>query len=334
MPDHASDTDSDSPRFWATGINAEQAATHAFGQHTVQIVDENAGGAIAYCHYANADWITAALTRSEQDTAIHHPAHDTYVRLSPEQRARLTTADSLMAVDNYGSRAAMPPHLRATLEDLLRPVCDNSTRLAALMDAITATDNEPPSDTWCRLAEQWIAQDTARSWRVTIEVQAEGNTPRDAADSAWDSISQDLPPVVKVWPVGETRDKAVEIDLAEQPADNDSGREDADEDGTGDNDTGDGDERDYDPNAPIIAQLDDTNLNLYATIRFEIETAAEWVLHWHDGATGAWTERFQFPEDALVKLAAIILSARQDRPLIDTATILTNAETFLFAQLG
>lgn len=51
----------DGPRFWAADADAEQHATHVFGEHTAQIVDERAGGAVAYAHDNNAAWIVAAL---------------------------------------------------------------------------------------------------------------------------------------------------------------------------------------------------------------------------------------------------------------------------------
>lgn len=58
----------DSPRFWWVEADAAQPSTHAFGEHTAQIVDEEAGGAVAYCHDSNADWITAALNTATDRT--------------------------------------------------------------------------------------------------------------------------------------------------------------------------------------------------------------------------------------------------------------------------
>lgn len=56
-------------RFWATAADASQPATHAFAEHTAQVVDEQAGGAVAYVHDRNADWITAALNAAATQPA-------------------------------------------------------------------------------------------------------------------------------------------------------------------------------------------------------------------------------------------------------------------------
>lgn len=245
--------------------------------------------------------------------------------LTDQQRQLLTTADSLVEIVSPGVRATMPPHLYTTLEDVLRPLCDNPARLDTFMNQITLRDDVTPSALWLGLREQWADEDTIR-WNVRMEVQAEGRTPRVAAEAAWDAISHDAPPVVYVWPVGCEPTAATQVDLATPSG----------PDGNGDGSRGDspGGDLDYDPTAPVIAQFEDTNLGLFATIRFEIETAGEWVLHWHDGTGRAWTERFTYTDEALVRMALLIAAASSDRPLIDTFTLMTNVRHFLDGQFG
>lgn len=254
---------------------------------------------------------------------------DPLAHLTDQQRQILTTADTLVDIVSPGVRATMPPHLYNTLEDLLRPLCDNPARLDTFMNRIANRDDVAPSALWLGLREQWVDEDTIR-WNVRVEVHAEGATPRAAAEAAWDAISHDAPPVVYVWPVGCEPATATEVDLAapDDPDDNGGPGRGADR---GDGPDGD---LDYDPTAPVVAQYADDNNGLSAAIRFEVETAGEWVLHWHDGATGAWTERFTYADEALVRMALLITAASSDRPLIDTYTLMTNVRHFLDGQFG
>jgi hypothetical protein len=213
---------------------------------------------------------------------------DPYAHLTETQRQFLTAADTLVQVACPGVRHYMPPHLRATLQDLLSPLCDDPDRLDTLMHQITNRDDVAPGALWLGLHEQRIDEDTIRR-RVRIDTHGDGAGPRDDSDD------------------GNVRHTGRDAELV-------------------------GD-RDYDPTAPIIAQFDDANHALFAALRFEIETAGEYVLHWHDGGAGAWTERFSYVDEALVRLATLITAASSDRPLVDTTTLMTNVRHFLDGQI-
>lgn len=137
-------------------------------------------------------------------------------QIADEQRRRLDTADALVGLDNYGQRQAMPVHVRTTLTDVLRPVCDNNNRLSTLMHEILNTEDEPPSAIWTRLRAQWLNEDREQLWKVRIEVQAPGLTAREAAEHAWDALVHDAPPRVEVWAATGDYLTAVTIDLDEQ----------------------------------------------------------------------------------------------------------------------
>lgn len=48
-------------RYWWSEADEHQPGTLAFGDDTAQVVDEQAGGAVLYCHADNAQAITDAL---------------------------------------------------------------------------------------------------------------------------------------------------------------------------------------------------------------------------------------------------------------------------------
>ena len=56
------------PIYWDEADD-DQPETHAFGADTAQIVDEEQGGAIAYCHRDNANEIVKALLAYRKEWA-------------------------------------------------------------------------------------------------------------------------------------------------------------------------------------------------------------------------------------------------------------------------
>lgn len=99
----------DGPRYWWAAADDTQPDTLAFGQHTAQVVDEQAGGAIAYCHTDNAQAITDALN------AAHHRTQDAPrpgVTLTREQLEawadRELTDDEVYEIDEAVPHSSIP----------------------------------------------------------------------------------------------------------------------------------------------------------------------------------------------------------------------------------
>lgn len=108
--------------------------------------------------------------------------------VDPDHWWRLRTADALImqtgdiAEPSARNRVVVTRHVRATLVDLLRPVCGNHDRRTDDLIAAALRTNEPVTDAWQRLTAEWSMADRLFHAKITVPETGDELTVTERGD--------------------------------------------------------------------------------------------------------------------------------------------------------